>query len=117
MKKQILFRRHGDVNLIAITEEQFNKVAGKELKHKGSYVLAEGEATGSKHIITVERPADMMIKIGDDGRVYFALSNSGIITHTHDHETITTPKKVWYVQTPEREQDHFANSLTRKVID
>ena len=115
--KQINFRRNGDVNLHEITEEEFNNISGEIIKHDGSFVLARGEATGSEHRITVERPETMIIKKDKEGRMYFALNNMGTITHTYDHETLTTPKKVFYVQVPEREIDHFANGVIRHIVD
>lgn len=118
MKKQeIKFRRHGDVNFIAISEKEFNRIQGEIVKHNGSYVLARGEATGSTHVLTVERPETLIIKRADDGRIYFALSDKGTITHTSDHEVIATPQQVFYVQVAEREVNHFADSMIRKVID
>ena len=115
--KEINFRRHGDVNLHEITEKEFNAIQGKILEHNGSWILARGEATGSKHVLTVERPQMLVIKQDILGRMYFALNGIGTITHTHDHEIITTPKKVFYVQVQEREVDHFSKSIVRKVVD
>lgn len=117
MKNQIGFRRNGDVNLHEITEAEFKKVAGEIIKHNGSYVLAEGEATGSQHLITVKNPYDLQIKKDAWGNTYFQITDIAELTHTHDHAPTFTPKKVWYKQVNEREQDHFAGSLTRKVID
>jgi hypothetical protein len=112
------FRRHGDVNLFPITRKQFEAIKGKTIKHNGSYVLAKGEATGSKHIITVVDPKTMTIKEDDLKRIYFELLGEATLTHTHDHETIATPsERTYYVQIPEREIDHFADSVERKVID
>ena len=48
--------RQGDVSLIP-TE----KVKGEKVKHEGSFVLAEGEATGHAHIITVPSVDNMAI--------------------------------------------------------
>src|SRR3990167_4720430 len=116
-QKTIQFRRHGDVNLHPITEEEFNAIQGEIIQHDGSFILARGEATGSTHVLTLDRPQDMIIKKDSSGRMYFALNDIGTITHTHDHETLTTPKKVFYVQVPEREIDHFADSIERRVVD
>ncbi len=109
-------RRHGDVNLHPITKEQFEKFQGKIKKHNGSYVIAEGEATGSTHDITVENPLDMIVKEDGETRM-IALIKSAKISHTHDHETITTPETpTYYIQVPEREVDNF-QKVTRQVID
>jgi 16S rRNA U516 pseudouridylate synthase RsuA-like enzyme len=114
----ISFRRHGDVNLFPVTKAQYESITGKKIKHKGKYVLAEGEATNSEHVISVIDPKQMEIKEDDLKRVWIALKNEATVTHTHDHETITTPaKKTYYVQIPEREIDHFADNVERKVVD
>lgn len=103
--------RNGDVNLIPVSETK-----GEIVEHKGEFVLARGEATGSKHLLVVDRPKDLIIRKDSDGRMYFELTAPGKLTHTHDHETTTIlPGK--YVQIPEREVDHFADSIIRKVID
>lgn len=118
MSKIIKFRRHGDVNMFPITEEEFNSSKGMLIKHKGKYVLAEGEATNSLHEISVKNPDNMILKQCDNERLMIAIKNEeATITHTHDHETITAPKHSFFVQVPERELDHFANSVERKVID
>jgi len=109
--------RHGDVNLIPISEEQFKKVKGKVIEHNGSYILARGEATGSKHMITTEKKQKMKLILGDDNNLYFALTSEAKLTHTYDHEILTTPKVGFYIQVAERELDHFANSVVRKVQD
>lgn len=101
--------RHGDVNLHPVT-----KVKGEEIKHNGKFVLAEGEATGSKHVLTCE---DLKVyREKDSGNTYVQLGSAGTLTHTHDHETLEVPVGT-YVQVPEREIDHFADSVERKVID
>lgn len=112
------FRRHGDVNFHSISKKDFEKATGKIVDHDGSYIVARGEATGSTHVITVKNPSDMIIKETDNGERYIALLKEAIITHTHDHETITTPSEpTYYIQVQEREVDHFANSITRRVVD
>jgi len=111
------FRRHGDVNLHPITKEQFDAFTVLPVKHNGSYIIARGEATGSTHNVTVKNPADMIVKEDGETRM-IALLRSATITHTHDHETLTTPDtETYYIQIPEREVDHFANSVTRRVVD
>jgi len=113
----IQFRRHGDVNFHPITQEEFEKAQGKICKHDGSYIVARGEATGSTHVVSVKNVKDMIIKETENGDRYIALLKEAIITHTHDHETITFPPNTYYKQTQEREIDHFANSIIRKVVD
>jgi hypothetical protein len=106
--------RHGDVNLHLVNE--IPKTA-KEVKQNGSYVLAEGEATGSKHVLSASRSDELKVyRDKEAGTTYIQLSKVGTLTHTHDHETLEVPVGT-YVQIPEREIDHFAESVERKVID
>ena len=106
--------RHGDVNLIQVSKEQFNKAkqTGKAVKHNGTYVLAKGEATGSVHEITC--PDMELILEGDS--LWLRIGSPAKITHTSDHETITAEPD-YYVQVPEREVNHFGESVIRKVVD
>ncbi len=112
--KQIKFRRSGDVNLHPLDKLPEGL---KEVKFDGvEWILARGEATGSKHLLTVERPSTMRVFKDDNGRFYFALTEKAKSSHTSDHET-TIVEHGFYVQTPEREIDHFVNSVVRKVRD
>ena|SRR3990167_6491581 len=117
MNKEILFRRNGDVNLHPISKEEFEKVSGQIIKHTGSFVVARGEATGSEHRISVKEKENLVVKQDEQGNFYFAIMEGGLITHTHDHKTLTIPKKTYYRQVQEREVDHFADSVIRKVVD
>lgn len=104
------FLRHGDVNLHPVKQ-----VEGKLVKTNGSFVLAEGEATGSKHILSVVKPEDLRVYKTELDTFYELLAPAKI-THTHDHETITLEPGI-YRQVGERELDHFADSVQRKVVD
>src|SRR3990167_9017570 len=105
------FIRHGDVNFHPVS-----KIKGKLINHNGSFIVARGEATGSTHVLTVQKPSDLVIKQDENGRMYFDLLSSGVITHTHDHEPLTLPAGK-YIQIQEREMDHFADSVVRQVLD
>lgn len=98
--------RHGDLFFKPV-----KKVEGKEIKHQGSFVLAEGETTGHKHVITAER---MEIRQAENGRFYLSLGNGGTVTH-EEHKTITLPPGL-YEMGNEREKDWF-NGAVRKVVD
>jgi len=106
------FLRHGDVNL----HEVEGLPGGETVEHDGTFILARGEATGSVHLLSVGTIGDLTIKRDADGRMYFQLLSAGTVTHTHDHETITLPPGT-YTQVQEREVDHFADSVVRKVLD
>jgi hypothetical protein len=106
--------RHGDVNLHLVMK--IPKTA-KEVKQNGSYVLAEGEATGSKHVLSVGKVDELRVyRDQEAGTTYIQLGKVGTLTHTHDHETLEVPAGI-YIQIPEREIDHFGESVERKVID
>jgi len=105
------FYRHGDVNL-----HRVDQAKGNVIKTYLSFVVAVGEATSSEHRISVKDPKDMIIHETDNGERYIELLKAALITHTHDHETITIQPGI-YKQVQEREVDHFANSIVRKVVD
>lgn len=108
MKKLV---RSGDVNL-----HKVEKAEGKIIKHNGEFVLARGEATGSVHLLKVKDPDKLIIRQDGQDRMYFELLENGEVSHTKDHETIHISKGI-YTQVPEREVDHFADSVIRKVQD
>lgn len=103
--------RHGDVNLHRVAEAR-----GIEVKHDGSFVLARGEATGSVHTLEVEKSDDLVVRQDANGDLYFVVKAEGKVTHTSDHDTLTIEPGI-YRQVPEREVDHFADSVVRKVVD
>ena len=98
--------RHGDLFFKPV-----DSIEGKEVKHNGSFVLAEGETTGHKHVITAER---MEIRQAENGRFYLSLGTEGTISH-EEHKTITLPPGL-YEMGNEREKDWFSKSV-RQVID
>jgi hypothetical protein len=100
--------RHGDLIIKSV-----RKIKGKKLKHNGSFVLAEGETTGHRHLVTVEKTIDLTVfGIGD----IFYMSNSAPATVTHEeHKTLTLPAGDWVVER-EQEKDWFTLS-TRRVVD
>lgn len=98
--------RHGDLFF-----KQVQEAKGEEIRHDGSFVLAEGETTGHKHVLTAER---MVIRKSSDGRFYLCLGSIGTITH-EEHKSITLPAGI-YEMGNEREKDWFSLSV-RQVID
>ena len=105
--------RSGDVNLIEIDKLPDNLT---EIKHNGEYITARGEMTGSVHKLVVDRPQDMKIMKDGNGNTYIQLFAVARHTHTKDHETTFVLPKI-YKQVPEREVDHFADSVVRIVKD
>lgn len=105
------FLRNGDVNLFRV-----DRVEGKLIKKGTSFVLARGEATGSEHRLTVVSPESLFVYEDEKGTRYYQLLEEGEVTHTHDHEPLKIEPGI-YRQVPEREVDHFGNSVVRKVLD
>lgn len=101
--------RHGDLSFRAI-----EKIEGDAIKHDGSFVLALGEHTGHKHVITTEKPQDMEIFRAKDGRYIIRLASKGTLTH-EEHKPIEFEAGI-YEMRQEREFD-YALGETRKVID
>lgn len=99
--------RHGDV----IISEAEGKFEGKTIKHNGSFVLAYGETTGHKHLLTCER---MTIKQAENGRYFLSLEVEGKLSH-EEHKTLTIPAGDYLVGN-EREFDWF-QKVSRKVVD
>lgn len=102
--------RHGDINLHGV-----EKMEGEIVKHDGTFILGLGETTGHRHILTVEKPQDLIIKQDKAGNYYFELLAEGKVSH-EEHKTLVVPPGI-YRKFQEEEVDHFANSVTRKVID
>jgi len=100
--------RHGDVDIFQITKEE---VKGEILKHKGSFILAEGETTGHHHVITADK---MEIRKTEHGYI-LTLKSDGTLTHP-EHKTLVIPKGDYYVD-KEREVDHFGSGVERKIVD
>lgn len=103
------FKHQGDVKFVPVAEMP----KGKEVKHNGSDVLALGETTGHKHVITVARP-EMMIITVLDGNKFINLLGPAVVTH-EEHSDIALAPGIYRIGA-EREVDWFAQT-TRKVID
>lgn len=98
--------RHGDIFF-----RKVEKVEGNEVRHNGSFVVAEGETTGHKHVV---KSQGMEIRQTADGRFYISLTEAGTLSH-EEHKTITLPVGDYEVSN-EREKDWFSISV-RKVVD
>lgn len=102
--------RHGDI-CFQVSE----KAEGKIIKHNGSFVVGLGETTGHRHVLTVTHPEDLIIKQDIKGDYYFELLSEGTLTH-EEHKTLKVAPGI-YRKFQEEEVDHFAQSVTRKVLD
>jgi hypothetical protein len=103
--------RNGDINFHPVDKREGDIIENKDNK----FVVGYGETTGHKHVLTVDRPQDMIISRDSLGNYYFEMLEDGILTH-EEHKTIKLPKGI-YRKFQEEEVDHFAGSVTRKVID
>lgn len=104
--------RHGDVNFIRVNEVP---KGAKKVKSDKRFVVAEGEATNSEHAVNVKSASGLKVYELNGDR-YLVLLQTGTVTHTHDHDTITIQPGIWR-QVPEREIDHFNESIVRSVVD
>ena len=104
------FKHQGDVTFIKHDGEKHGEI----LKHNGSYVLALGEKTGHRHVVTVDAPSDMEIRRLHNAEFLMTLFATATITH-EEHLPIILAPGVYRVS-KEREYDHFSHA-TRKVID
>ena len=90
------------------------KITGEKFAHKGSVVLALGEKTGHRHVITVPKIDDMEAYKLPDGGWILTLKKEGQLTH-NQHGALVIPIGTYRVG-KEREFDHFSHS-TRRVVD
>lgn len=111
------FISHGDVNLHPITKEEYEKLAetAELQKHNGSWVLAYGETTGHRHIITAEPDTLEVRKLTDGRGMIFKVGVPSPLTH-EEHGKLDVEED-YYIQIAERELNHFVDSVERKVID
>lgn len=106
-----MFKHQGDVPF----HPYKGKIIGEFTKHNGSVVLALGEQTGHKHIISVPNVEDMTIYRLADGGWIVDLRGMATVTH-EEHGSITIAPGLYRVG-KEREVDHFADSVVRQVVD
>ena len=105
--------RHGDISFHEIDKLPTGLT---EIAHKGEMVLALGETTGHRHVLTVERSKILESKWYKDasGGYYVSLSAPATVTH-EEHKLIEVPAGIYKINN-EQEFDYFANSVVR-VID
>jgi hypothetical protein len=108
---------HGDIILKPLTKTEYAELMKNAVKveHNGRFVLAEGETTGHKHVLTVTQADTLLIHTLPDGRGrIFQFSAPGTITH-EEHAPLTTTEE-FYIQEQEQEYDWFEKAV-RKVVD
>lgn len=82
-------------------------------KHKGSFVVGYGEATGHHHTVSVAKPEDMEVVKAAGGYI-LRLKTEGIVKH-QEHKQIRLAPGTYRVG-HEREMDWFSMA-TRRVVD
>ena len=104
------FKHQGDIPFFPFE----GKIEGEKEKHTGSIVLALGEKTGHKHVISVIDPNDMQAWKQLDGGWIITLKTEGQLVH-NQHGALTIAPGTYRVG-QEREVDYFADVI-RKVVD
>ena len=107
------FKRNGDINFHPFK----GKVEGEIIKHNGDFIVGYGEATGHHHRIQVKNPDNLIIRKDTLGNYFFDLLEDGVLSHEEHKTTLKPLKKGLYRKTHEREVDHFAGSVTRRIVD
>jgi len=102
--------RHGDVILLKIEALPDGL---KKIENNGSFVLALGETTGHKHVLTAPK-IDLEVYQDAQGRNYFKVNSDARLSHEEHGTLVITPDI--YVQGQEREKDWFSGAV-RKVVD
>lgn len=103
------YYRHGDVPFF-----KTEKIEGTKVEHKGSQIVAWGEATGHNHQISVADKNDMDVYKITENEWTIVLRTEGTLTHP-EHKTLTIAPGTYRIGR-EREMDWFTEQ-TRKVID
>ena len=113
MADQMTQAGHGDLYMRRIPETEVPEAVRQRLQDSGTarMVLAEGEVTGHKHLLTSELPIGY-VKL-DDTRAYVLLRDAGLLTHEEHGERVMAPG--WYEVPTERDYDPAL--YERRVVD
>lgn len=111
--------RHGDVSFHQVSPEEAKKMIA-ELgdkaqieKNVDKFVVALGEVTGHKHVMTLERPSLNIWGLPTEEDKLFQLKAPGTMTHEEHHAIVMEPG--FYVQKIEREFDPFSEEARRAL--
>lgn len=108
-----LTNQHGDVLLFKVDHIKTYQKA----KTTNSLIVAEGEATGHKHVVELVEPKeDEKIKFfrGKDGKLFFEIKSKARIVHEEHKPQIIDPGT--YVVDTVKEYDYDLEEA-RKVVD
>lgn len=104
--------RHGDLIFKQVAELPAGLTEKKLADNK--FVLALGEVTGHKHVMTAEKEEDMHIYQDSSGRYVLQIGAPTKLSH-EEHDTLVFQPGI-YIMDNEREHDYFAKQ-SRQVID
>ena len=99
--------RSGDILLKEVKKPKNLKFVGK----KTSFVLAIGETTGHKHLLTAEPTTVFDVFQDEKGNYYLEMENKGMLTH-EEHKEITI-ERGFYIIGHEQEYNYFENEAVR----
>src|SRR3990167_9015556 len=99
------YYRHGDLGFTPIKNLPEDL---KRLYVGCRFVLAEGETTGHKHLLTSSSTTTFEILENQKGQRYLKIDGKGNISH-EEHKTIEI-EKGFYIVGNEREYSYFENS-------
>ena len=80
----------GDISLLSGSEIEKAAQNKKFAPLKGQIVIAEGEATGHKHLLVADPQAKIEIAQDENGYFIRVLKGSAVLTHDI-HDTLTLP--------------------------
>lgn len=98
-------KRHGDLSF-----HKADAFSGDKITHNGSFVLAVGEHTNHKHVIT-KKAGTLELYKNTDGSIYIVLDGTAVITH-EEHKPIELTTGT-YVMRHEREFDYMLGEVAR----
>lgn len=116
--------RHGDVSFHQVTEEEAMAIIGKnkpKVRSAKSFVVALGEVTGHKHVMTAERPTiDIYGVFAEQEKV--DMSAAEVLFHvkepvsmTHEEHAKIALEPGFYVRKIEREFDPFTEQFRQSA--
>lgn len=76
-----------------------------------SYVVAEGEHTGHKHVVTIEKPDTDFSVYEFESQAYLKFGSEATLTHNEHNTQVLAPTT--YVVVQEQEFDYFAKEVVR----
>ena len=109
--------RHGDVSFHGISKKEYEEMLKKSVKteQKGlsQAVIELGEATGHRHVLTMERPETLSIVNLPNREALLKIDAPAKISHEEHEELSIAPG--FYVKKIENEFDPFSEQARRAL--